>query len=83
MLHHTYPHTPARVLIVGGGLAGLSASREARRRGFDVLLLEANPEIGGLLRTDVAHTSYGTYTLDVTGGHWIHTLTRPPVRDLL
>lgn len=83
MLHHAYPPTRARVLIVGGGLAGLSAAREARRRGFDVLLLEAEPEVGGLLRTDVVHTRHGTYTLDVTGGHWIHTLTRPPVRDLL
>jgi protoporphyrinogen oxidase len=83
MLHHAYPHTPARVLIVGGGLAGLSAAREAQRRGFDVLLLEASPEVGGLLRTDVVHTEYGTYTLDVTGGHWIHTLARPSVRCLL
>lgn len=83
MLHHAYPQTRARVLIVGGGLAGLSAAREARRRGFDVLLLEAKPEIGGLLRTDVVDTRHGTYTLDVTGGHWIHTLTLPSVRDLL
>lgn len=83
MLHHTYPHAPARVLIVGGGLAGLSAAREARRRGFDVLLLEAQPELGGLLRTDVVRTAYGAYTLDVTGGHWIHTLARPSVRALL
>lgn len=72
-----------RILIVGGGLAGLSAAREARRRGFDVLLLEASPEIGGLLRTEVVRTESGTYTLDVTGGHWIHTLARPSVRDLL
>jgi protoporphyrinogen oxidase len=83
MRHHDYPHSGARVLVVGGGLAGLSAAREARHRGFDVLLLEANPEIGGLLRTDVVQTEYGAYTLDVTGGHWIHTLTRPSVRDLL
>lgn len=72
-----------RVLIVGSGLAGLSAAREARHRGFDILLLEAKPEIGGLLRTDVVHTEHGTYTLDVTGGHWLHTLTQPLVRDLL
>jgi protoporphyrinogen oxidase len=83
MRHHADPHARARVLIVGGGLAGLSAAREARLRGFEVLLLEANHEIGGLLRTDVVHTGYGTYTLDVTGGHWVHTLTRPSVRDLL
>ena len=70
-------------MIVGGGLAGLSAAREARRLGFDVLLLEANHEVGGLLRTDEVKTEYGTYTLDVTGGHWIHTLARPSVRDLL
>jgi protoporphyrinogen oxidase len=83
MPDHTRPHTRARLLIVGGGLAGLSAARAARLRGFDVLLLEAKPEVGGLLRTDVVQTSHGTYTLDVTGGHWIHTLARPAVRDLL
>ncbi|MDQ3919577.1 MAG: FAD-dependent oxidoreductase [Acidobacteriota bacterium] len=83
MLHHTPHHTPARIVIVGGGLAGLSAAREARRLGFDVLLLESNHEIGGLLRTEEVETEYGTYTLDVSGGHWIHTLARPAVRDLL
>jgi gamma-glutamylputrescine oxidase len=37
--------TRCDVAIVGGGLAGLSAALELRRRGFDVLLLEAR-EVG-------------------------------------
>jgi gamma-glutamylputrescine oxidase len=37
--------TRCDVAIVGGGLAGLSAAIELRRRGFDVLLLEAR-EVG-------------------------------------
>jgi gamma-glutamylputrescine oxidase len=37
--------TRCDVAVVGGGLAGLSAAIDLRRRGFDVVLLEAN-EIG-------------------------------------
>ncbi|PZR89537.1 MAG: NADPH-dependent 2,4-dienoyl-CoA reductase [Stutzerimonas stutzeri] len=36
-----------RVAVVGGGVAGISAALEAGRRGHDVTLYEAAPEIGG------------------------------------
>ena len=35
------------VAIVGGGLAGLAASHELSRRGFEVTLLEKSPQLGG------------------------------------
>ncbi len=38
---------PATVAVVGGGLAGLAASYELSRRGFDVTLLEKSPQLGG------------------------------------
>jgi 2,4-dienoyl-CoA reductase (NADPH2) len=38
-----------RVLIVGGGLAGMEAARVAALRGHDVTLWDKAPELGGLL----------------------------------
>jgi protoporphyrinogen oxidase len=37
-----------RVVVVGGGLAGLAASYDLVRNGFQVTLLESAPEYGGL-----------------------------------
>lgn len=39
-----------RVAVIGGGPAGLSAAYHLRRLGFDVVLHEAQPELGGVLR---------------------------------
>jgi hypothetical protein len=41
---------PGRVVIVGGGLAGLEAARVAALRGHTVILFEASPDLGGTLR---------------------------------
>ncbi|GAB4142299.1 MAG: FAD-dependent oxidoreductase [Sphingomonadales bacterium] len=41
--------TPKRVLVVGGGPAGMKASEVAARRGHDVTLAEAGPRLGGRL----------------------------------
>lgn len=38
---------PKRVVVVGGGLAGLAAAYELSRRGFGVTLLERAPHLGG------------------------------------
>jgi monoamine oxidase len=40
-----------RVLIVGAGLAGLSAAVELHRHGHEPIVLEARPVIGGRIRT--------------------------------
>ena len=39
--------TPARVLVVGAGPAGLEAARALGQRGYDVSLAEARKELGG------------------------------------
>ena len=43
-----------KVLVVGGGIAGLVAATTAAQRGHDVTLCEAGPELGGILRTEAA-----------------------------
>ncbi len=42
---------PNRIIIVGGGIAGLVAAIELERRGRSVLLLEREAELGGRVRT--------------------------------
>ncbi len=42
------------ILIVGGGLAGLTCARLLDRAGYDILLLEASDDIGGRVRSDYA-----------------------------
>ena len=37
-------------VVVGGGVAGLTAARELSLAGFSVLLLESSPDVGGKLR---------------------------------
>jgi 2,4-dienoyl-CoA reductase (NADPH2) len=41
---------PRRILVVGGGPAGLEAARVARLRGHEVVLCEKSAQLGGTLR---------------------------------
>lgn len=45
---------PKRVLVVGGGIAGMMAAVTAAERGHEVVLCEASHELGGILRTEQA-----------------------------
>lgn len=42
--------TPRRVLVIGGGPAGMEAARVAALRGHAVTLVEASPDLGGAVR---------------------------------
>lgn len=55
------------VVVIGGGFAGITAARDLKQRGFDVLLLEARERLGG--RTWSAHVRGFHVEL---GGTWIH-----------
>ena len=41
------------VVVVGAGLAGLVAAHEIQRRGFGVIVLEAQDAVGGRVRTEI------------------------------
>jgi len=43
-------------LVIGGGIAGMTAALNLANRGFEVKLVERQPELGGLLRR--VHTLY-------------------------
>lgn len=48
-LRHVGPDDRRRVLVIGGGPAGMKTAAVAARRGHDVVLCEREPELGGHL----------------------------------
>jgi len=48
------PGTPRRVIVAGAGLAGLTAALTLRDAGWEVVVLEARPRVGGRV-----HTAHG------------------------
>jgi squalene-associated FAD-dependent desaturase len=57
--------TAGRVVVVGGGLAGITAAIDLRDAGNDVTLLESRPRLGG------AATSYGRAGLMIDNGQHV------------
>lgn len=52
---------PQRIIIVGGGMAGLTSAFELRRAGHEVVVLEARGRAGGRVRTLRAPFADGLY----------------------
>ena len=64
-----------RVLVVGGGPAGLEAARVAAERGHHVILMERGPELGGQFRLAGRQPSRGQITdLIAWFGRRLHAL---------
>ena len=55
----------SKVLILGGGIAGITAARTLEVNGIDFIILEAGKEIGGRIRSD-------SETGVELGASWIH-----------
>lgn len=65
------------ILIIGAGIAGLSAATYLQNNGFQVTVLEAQNKIGGRIQTDY---SQGVAIED--GANWIHKAKGNPITVL-
>jgi len=73
------PHRPTgRIVVIGAGLAGLTAARELARHGLDVLVIEARDRPGGRVRTS---RLWPDLPLDL-GATWIHGVRGNPLTAL-
>ena len=54
------------IVIIGGGPAGLSAASEASKSGFQILLIDDQPELGGHLRYKISSCDNSEFS-DVAG----------------
>ncbi|MDC3960263.1 flavin monoamine oxidase family protein [Polyangium jinanense] len=55
------PASTKKVLVLGGGLAGLSAAYELMKKGWDVTVLEAQTRVGGRVHTQHEGFENGQY----------------------
>ncbi len=65
--------TKADYLVIGGGIAGMSALAEARRLGICAICLEAHTKPGGRIRT-VRNRRIATYPIEL-GAEFVHGST--------
>jgi len=66
------------VIIVGAGLAGLTAARQLGHAGLDVLVLEAQDRIGGRALADTT-----TFSVPIDyGAAWLHGLETNPLDEI-
>ncbi len=66
-----------KVLIVGGGMSGLTCARELQARGYEVLVVEGRGRPGGRLKT----AEVGGCKVDM-GGMFVHGIRDNPVAIL-
>lgn len=57
------------VIVIGGGIAGLTAAHELAERGFEVDVFEARPEWGGKARSQPVRASGTNGRRDLPGEH--------------
>lgn len=65
------------ILVIGAGIAGLTAARLLSRAGLDVAILEARDRIGGRL-----HTERTDGRITDLGASWIHGIENEPLAQV-
>ncbi|MDK8889959.1 phytoene desaturase family protein [Corynebacterium macclintockiae] len=63
-LRKRLPSNGERVVVIGAGLAGLSAALRLRSAGRDVTVIEAASEVGGRCRSEVLTSAHGDFVAD-------------------
>lgn len=71
------PGEPVDVIVVGAGMAGLSAARSLTRAGANVVIVEARDRVGGRIMTS---DLWPAAPVDL-GASWIHGTDGNPVYD--
>lgn len=61
-----------RVIVIGAGMAGLTAARSLKNAGVDVVVLEARERVGGRLHTVDLVSAGGVSSSVDLGAAWIH-----------
>lgn len=67
-----------KVIIVGGGIAGMAAAKKLQSANIEVLVLEAQSKLGGRLKTDRSNQ-----IIFDEGASWIHGPDDNPLTPLL
>jgi polyamine oxidase len=67
-----------RIIVIGAGIAGITAAKKLQAQGYRVIILEGRDRIGGRIWTD---NSLG-FPLDL-GAAWIHTIDGNPITPLV
>ena len=67
-----------RIIVIGAGIAGITAAKKLQAQGYRVIILEGRDRIGGRIWTD---NSLG-FPLDL-GAAWIHTVDGNPISPLV
>jgi 2,4-dienoyl-CoA reductase (NADPH2) len=72
---------PRKVLVVGGGVAGLEAARVAARRGHAVRLVEQRPSLGGLAALAGPGAPLVAWLTDACSAAGVRLITNSSVDD--